>query len=188
VDGLKGHETIIRSLARLRDAGTPATVLVAGDGAERASLEGAARAAGLSPEWIRFLGFRSDVPDLLAAADFFLLPSVTEGLPLSLLEAMSIGLPAIATPVGGIPEVVRPGKDGYLVPVADDVALAEAMSRLCRNPLLIRDLGDQARGRAIQEFSFEAMTREYVALYEELTTRRCRNPISPQAVTASGGG
>jgi glycosyltransferase involved in cell wall biosynthesis len=172
VDGMKGHETVLRALLRLRDHGTPVTVLVAGDGAERVRLEAMASAAGLAPDWIRFLGFRSDVPNLLAAADFFLLPSVTEGLPLSLLEAMSMGLPAIATPVGGIPEVIRPGKDGLLAPVNDDVALAAAMSRFCTEPDLLRVLGRQAQARAIQDFSFERMTREYLSLYEQLLAPR----------------
>lgn len=171
VDGLKGHETILTALARMREQGTPVTVLVAGDGSERARLEATADSAGLTPDWIRFLGFRADVPDLLAAADFFLLPSVTEGLPLSLLEAMSMGLPAVATPVGGIPEVIRPGQDGLLVPVNDADALAAAMSRLCEDSRLLGALGQEARRRVIRDFSFERMTREYLSLYEQLMAK-----------------
>ena len=168
VDGLKGHETLLRALPQLRDAGHQLTVLIAGDGAERANLETLARELALGPEQVRFLGFRSDVPDLLAASDFFLLPSRTEGLPLSMLEAMTHGLPAIATPVGGIPEVIHSGEHGLLVPVDDPPALAAAMGRLCGDPALLRTMGDQARRRALSEFSFERMTREYLELYARL--------------------
>jgi glycosyltransferase involved in cell wall biosynthesis len=168
VDGMKGHETLLRALPLLRQNGHRMTLLVAGDGAERPALETLARELALGPEEVRFLGFRSDVPDLLAASDFFLLPSRTEGLPLSMLEAMTHGLPAIATPVGGIPEVIRPGEHGFLVPVDDAPALSAAMSQLCADPALLRAMGDQARHRALSEFSFERMTREYLELYARL--------------------
>jgi glycosyltransferase involved in cell wall biosynthesis len=108
------------------------------------------------------------VPDLLAAADFFVLPSLTEGLPLSVLEAMAQGLPVIATPVGGIPEVVLEGEHGYLVPVQEDAALAEAMTRLARDPELARRLGEAGRRRVEERFSFAEMARAYEALYHRL--------------------
>lgn len=166
VDGQKGHETILRALQRLPQS--PPIILVAGDGAERPRLQALAGKLGLSEAQVRFLGFRADIPELLASADFFLLPSVTEGLPLSLLEAMSLGLPAIATPVGGIPEVVRNESEGLLVPVNDADALAAAIRRLTQDPPLARALGRRARDRALQEFSFERMTRSYLDLYREL--------------------
>lgn len=171
MDGLKGHDTLVRALAALRDSGRMVTLLVAGDGAERPQIEALAQELRLGPERLRFLGFRTDVPDLLAASDFFLLPSVTEGLPLSLLEAMTHGLPALATPVGGIPEVIRDGEHGFLVPVHGHAELAAAMARLVDDPALLRTLGDRARRRAAEEFSFERMTREYLALYERLLGR-----------------
>lgn len=168
MDGMKGHDTLVRALAQLRDSGRVATLLVAGDGVERPQIEALAHELNLGSEWLRFLGFRTDVPDLLAASDFFLLPSVTEGLPLSLLEAMTHGLPALATPVGGIPEVIRDGKHGFLIPVHGHVELAEAMARLVEDRILLRTLGDRARRRALEEFSFERMTREYLELYSRL--------------------
>lgn len=168
MDGLKGHDTLVRALAALRDSGRAATLLVAGDGAERPKIEALAQELHLGPERLRFLGFRTDVPDLLAASDFFLLPSVTEGLPLSLLEAMTHGLPGLATPVGGIPEVIRDGEHGFLVPVHGHAELAAAMARLVDDPTLLRTLGECARRRAAEEFSFERMTREYLALYGRL--------------------
>jgi glycosyltransferase involved in cell wall biosynthesis len=172
VDGQKGHGMLLQALPQVRRAGHRLTLLVAGDGAERAALESLAGDLGLGPDEVRFLGFRSDVPDLLAASDFFLLPSRSEGLPLSLLEAMTHGLPAVATSVGGIPEVIRSGEHGFLVPVDDAPALADAIARLCADPTLLRRLGDQARTRARDDFSFERMTREYLDLYAQLVSAR----------------
>jgi glycosyltransferase involved in cell wall biosynthesis len=172
LDGLKGHDTLLRALARVRQRSLPVTVLIAGDGAERPALETLARDLGLGGESVRFLGFRSDVGDLLAAADFFVLPSLTEGLPLSILEAMSHGLPIIATPVGGIPEVVRDGEEGVLVPVGDEAVLAAAISRLAGDSDAARRLGRCGRERVRTEFSFERMTAEYDRLYHRLCSRR----------------
>jgi len=177
MDGLKGHETLLQAASLLHGAGTPVTLLLVGDGAERANLERQARELGLDAERVRFLGYRSDVPDLLAAADFFLLPSLTEGLPLSVLEAMSQHLPVIATPVGGIPEVVVSGEHGMLVPVQDPQALAAAIAGMVADPTRRLALGEAAYRRVCETFSFEAMTRQYEALYYRLTSlppnRRC---------------
>jgi glycosyltransferase involved in cell wall biosynthesis len=172
VDGRKGHETLIQALGLLCASRTPVLLLVAGDGAERARLERLAASQGLGPEWVRFLGFRSDVPDLLGASDFFALPSVTEGLPLSMLEAMTHGLPVVATPVGGIPEVVRNGEHGLLVPVGDASRLADAIQRLATDAGLRRRMGEAARERACSEFSFETMTDQYLELYARLVAGR----------------
>lgn len=168
IDGLKGHDTLIKSLARLKERGLPITILVAGDGAERQNLQDLAHSLGLGQEDIRFLGFRSDVPDLHAASDFFVLPSVTEGLPLSVLEAMSAGKPVIATPVGGIPELVDSGRHGLLVPVGDDTALAEAIAQIAKDETLRRALGQAGRERVESDFSFARMTARYESLYAQL--------------------
>src|SRR5204863_7471061 len=134
------------------------TLLVAGDGDERERVERRARELALPADRVRFLGFRRDVPRLLAASDFFVLPSRTEGLPLCLLEAMAQGLPAIATPVGGVPEVIEEGITGLLTPVEDPAALAEAIRRLAAEPALRARMGAAAQRRAAEEFSFAEMT------------------------------
>src|SRR5262249_40122941 len=92
LDRMKGHDVLLKALARRPD---PCPMLIVGDGSERGALEGLASELGVRDS-VRFLGFRKDVPDLLAASDFFVLPSRTEGLPLSVLEAMAHGLPSIA--------------------------------------------------------------------------------------------
>jgi len=165
---VKAHDVLVRAAARLRDAGGRATMLLAGDGPERAAMEKLAASLELGPEFVRFLGFRSDVTDLLGAVDFFVLASRDEGLPLSVLEAMAQKLPVIATPVGGNPELVSEGEHGLLVPVNDEGALAEAIRRLADDAALRRRLGEAGRRRVEEEFSFEGMTQKYEDLYYRL--------------------
>lgn len=171
IDPLKGHGTLIRAIAALRDRGLPVIALLVGDGPERDAMTRLAAELGLGPDRVRFLGFRADVPDLLAAADAFALPSVTEGLPLSVLEAMAHRLPVVVTPVGGIPELVEEGRHGLYVPVGDAEALAAALARLAGDPALRRALGEAGFRRVREEFSFERMTRDYDLLYQRLRGR-----------------
>jgi glycosyltransferase involved in cell wall biosynthesis len=181
---VKGHDVLLRALARVRDGdrdraapaesrpaskgGAQVRVLVVGDGDERARIHGLAEELGLGPERATFLGFRKDVPDLLMAADFFVLPSRNEGLPLAVLEAMARSLPVVVTPVGGVPEVVKDGEHGLLVPVDDDRALAAAIEAIARDPALRRALGEAGHRRVRDDFSFERMTRKYEDLYLDL--------------------
>ncbi|MGK4006950.1 glycosyltransferase family 4 protein [Sorangium sp. So ce1036] len=165
---VKGHDVLLRALARLKERGVPVTVLIVGDGAERDRIHELARALGIDGGEARFLGFRKDVPDLLLAADFFVLPSRDEGLPLAVLEAMARGLPVVVTPVGGVPEVVRSEEHGLLVPVDDPESLAGAIERLARDPALGRRFGEAGHARVRDDFSFEEMTRKYEQLYFSL--------------------
>ncbi len=167
---VKGHDILMRALALVKQRGVCLTVVTAGDGAERAPIEALASSLGLGPEHVRFLGFRSDVPDLLAAADFFVLPSRMEGLPLAVLEAMSHGLPIVTTRIGGNPEVVTDGEHGLLVPIEDPAALAAALARFAEDPELRRKLGEAGRVRVADEFSFTEMTRKYEAIYDRLVS------------------
>ncbi|WP_437877474.1 glycosyltransferase family 4 protein [Sorangium sp. So ce513] len=166
---VKGHDVLLRALARLRDRGVAVTVLVVGDGDERDRIHGLARELGVDGKEARFLGFRKDVPDLLVGADFFVLPSRNEGLPLAVLEAMARRLPVVVTPVGGVPEVVHHEEHGLIVPVDDADALADAIERLARDRALGRRLGEAGHARVRDDFSFEKMTRKYEQLYFSLT-------------------
>jgi glycosyltransferase involved in cell wall biosynthesis len=176
VDGLKGHHTLFKAIASLRDRDAssrmPITLLVVGDGAARGELEVFARGLGLTSKQVRFLGFRSDALDLLAASDLFVLPSHSEGLPLSALEAMSQRLAVIATPVGGVPEVVEDGLNGLLIPVDDDAALANAIARLMRDPALRATMGERGYDRIQSEFRFSEMVNRYEELYRLLLDSR----------------
>jgi L-malate glycosyltransferase len=168
---VKAHDVLVPALARLRDEGTQLTMLIVGEGPERPNIEALVKRLELGPERIRLLGFRGDVPDLLGASDFFVLPSRMEGLPLSALEAMAQRLPVVTTKVGGIPEVVFDGEHGFLVPPDAPAELAAAMSKLANQPELRLALGEAARARALGEFSFEHMTQKYDDLYAHVLSR-----------------
>ena len=141
--------------------------LVAGEGEELAVLQEEALNLGIQ-ENVKFLGFREDVPSLLRAMDVFLLPSLSEGLPLSVLEALALQKPVVASDVGGIPEVVEDGITGYLVPPKNPQALADKILLLLRNPQLAAEFGKEGRKSVEQAFSLEHMIQEYQSLYEEL--------------------
>ncbi len=163
---VKGHAVAVRALARLpRDAAMPRWRLaVAGRGEELAALRALAEREGVAPS-IHWLGFRDDVPDILAAGDLFVMPSLSEGLPLALVEAMSAALPIVASAVGGVPEVIAHEREGLLVPPGDVEALAVALQALIRDTALRRRLGAAARERARREFSVSAMADRYEHLY-----------------------
>ncbi len=144
-------------------------LLVAGDGHLRGELEAQARSLD-APAKVHFLGIRDDVPDLLAAADVFVLPSLWEGLPIALLEAMGAGKPVVATRVEGVEDVVEDAVNGLLVPPGDSAALAEAITRLLVDADLRAALGRRARRRVEQDFTIEKMCCEYERLFLELLT------------------
>jgi glycosyltransferase involved in cell wall biosynthesis len=121
---------------------------------------------------VRFLGFRNDLPDLMAASDLFVLPSVAEAFGLVLVEALYLGVPVVATRVGGIPEIIDHGADGVLVPPADSVVLASALMELLSNDARRMRLAGVGRAKVLERFSFEAMVRAYEALYDKLGARK----------------
>ena len=122
-------------------------------------------------ERFRFLGFHPDPPAVVAGADVFALTSRHEGLPISLLEAMALGVPPVVTAVGGIPEVVTDGVDGVLVPAGDVEAFTDALRRLARDPVLRRALGEAAAERAAA-FDIVRTQRQLEAIYRALITER----------------
>lgn len=168
---IKDHETLLHALAMLKQDGLEINLLVAGDGAERARLEALVPALGLDPGRIRFLGFRTDVPDLLTAADVFVLSSLQEGLPLAMLEAMSQQLPVVATSVGGVPELVADGENGFLVPKKNPALFAAALSRVVRSPQLAARLGAAGEKLVREQYSFGAMAKAYEGLYHRVLGR-----------------
>jgi glycosyltransferase involved in cell wall biosynthesis len=161
----KGIGALLRALAS-REELAAMSLLVVGDGPNRARLELLAQRAELAGR-VRFLGALSDVRPVLAAADLFVLPSRAEALPLSLLEAMSAGLPVVASSVGGIPEVVEHDRTGLLVPPGDERALAAALVELLDQPLRDR-LGCAARGWAVQNADIRDLAARYESLYTTL--------------------
>jgi glycosyltransferase involved in cell wall biosynthesis len=142
-------------------------VCVAGRGAERERLEREIGARGLGHR-LRLLGPHHDVPALLETADVFVLASRSEGQPNAIIEAMAMGVPVVATAVGGVPELMRDGSEGLLVAPEDPGALAEACRTLLGNPTLARTLGERAQLRARRDFGLASMIERYAALYEEV--------------------
>ena len=149
----KGLETLIKAAQGLN-----LRVVIAGEGPEHAPL--AARGGA------HLLGARDDIPLLLAAADLYCQPSVTEGLGLAIIEAMAAGLPVVASDIGGIPELIPDSETGILVPVGDSAALRQALSRLSKDPQQRVALGQRARERALACFSEEQMRQQTRELYK----------------------
>ena len=174
---VKGHRVLLRALAGLPRGVTAATwhLAIAGRGGEESALRALSREAGLERQ-IHLLGFRSDVPDILAAADIFVMPSLSEGLPLALVEAMAASLPVIASDVGGIPEVAERNAEALLVAPGDAAALTAALARLLGDGALRASLGAAAHGRAIRDFSIDRMGDAYERLY-----------CGPRALAAASG-
>jgi sugar transferase (PEP-CTERM/EpsH1 system associated) len=163
----KGHAVLARAVQQLVERFPLVHCVWVGDGEEKGRLETLVGKLGISAH-VRFAGSRSDVPDLLAGMDLFVLPSHWEGMPVAILEAMAAGLPVVATAVGGTPEVVEDETTGLLPPPRDPVALAEAISRLLRDPERARRMGEAGRKRVETEFSMDANVRRVEALYEQL--------------------
>jgi glycosyltransferase involved in cell wall biosynthesis len=167
----KGHAVLLEALAST-SVRTDDAVLVVGEGPERDRLEDIARRRGL--RCVRFLGARPDIPQLLAASDLFVLPSLWEGLPMALLEGMAAGLPVIATDVAGSRQVVVNGESGLLVPPGDPTALASAMTGLLADDAERTRLGRAARQRVESEFSAARQAARHAEAYEAARRRRQR--------------
>jgi glycosyltransferase involved in cell wall biosynthesis len=143
-----------------------AHLLLVGTGPLRSELERQILVSGLQ-ERVHLLGIRADVPEILNAADVFVLSSDYEGNPLSVMEAMAAGKPMICTAVGGVPELVEDGC-GLLVPPRDAQALSEAMSRMLENTSVTKSMGEKSARRAVERFDLRAMTEAYEDLYKKL--------------------
>lgn len=163
LDEQKGHRFLLEAATQVPEA----QFILAGDGPLRASLEAQARSLGLEGR-VRFLGYRTDIRDLLKRCDVFVLPSLYEGLPLSILEAMSTVKPVIATQIGGIDDAVIPGETGLLVPPGDPVALALAIRSVLADQPWARRLAFAGRARVEQCFSAEKMVQQVTNVYIEL--------------------
>ncbi|MCI0463891.1 MAG: glycosyltransferase family 4 protein [Gemmataceae bacterium] len=168
----KGQETAIRAVALLKQRRVDVACWLAG--VERGGEESfTARLRGLIGELgvgdrVRLLGQRRDAPDLLRAADFFLLPSTSEGLPLSVLEAQASKVPVLAAPTAGIPDVVRDGETGFLIAADDAVGYADRLQTLLTRPELARLVAETAHAQIVAEHSWPAYCRRIQELYQEI--------------------
>jgi glycosyltransferase involved in cell wall biosynthesis len=165
----KGHDEAFAAAAALRERHPGLRLLVVGDGPARDAVEAAARPLG---DTVVMTGFRRDVVDLLAASDVLLLPSQMDAFPTSLLEAASVGVPAVATEVGGIPEIVTDGETGLLIdaPVRPE-AVVGAVEPLLDDPQLRARLGHAARARFDARFTAERWAERCRAIYDDVLAR-----------------
>ena len=159
----KDFLTLIRALAGLSNQGYEA--LIVGDGPDRTAVEAEIRRLGVEDR-VQLAGERSDVPELLAASDVFVLSSRSEGLPVSVLEAMAAELPVVASGVGGLAELVDDGATGILVPPGDEPALAQALERMVEDSELRQRFGAAGRARAESSFDLSAFQRAHLELYD----------------------
>lgn len=168
---VKDHATLLRAVARV-----PGTRLaIAGRGEQESRLRQLAHELDVTDR-LYLLGLRDDVERVLEAADLFVQPSRSEGLPLAILEAMAAGLPVVATAVGGIGEAVEDEKTGHLVPPGDPDALADAVTRVLFSKDRGETLGEAGRVRVEEEFSVSAMAARYRDLYQGRTGSPRRRP------------
>jgi len=178
LDRVKGVEYLLRAAAKVIFKTPDAAFLIVGDGSQREALEQLARSLGISHRMV-FTGQRDDVPELLSTMDVLVLPSLYEGLPNAVLEAMAAGKPVIATRVGGTPEVVEDKVTGLLVPPRDPEALAEAIIALIQDRERAEAMGQVGRARVEEYFSVERMIAETETLYEELIEEKMRMHYVP---------
>lgn len=171
--------TLVRAAAIAKEMDPGFRLEIAGNGPCMEELQGLATQLGVGEETVKFLGEVSDVPELLSRANVFVLPSLTEGVSLTLLEAMARGLPVIATRVGGNPEVVVDGETGLLVQAGDARGMAEAMLRLQAKPEMCRNMGEAAHNRVIARFDARRMVAEYEQLYLRCMSRNHRAISAP---------
>jgi len=150
----KDHVSLLRAARTVVDELTNARFLIIGDGPTRPQLEALCTELGITPN-VRFAGSRDDVAGLLPAIDVFVLTSTSECFPISVLEAMACARPAVCSAVGGIPEVIKDGETGYLVPPKDPPQLAARLVRLLQDPLTARRMGRAARARVEAEFDLD---------------------------------
>lgn len=168
LDPVKDHSTLLKAFAHLLKIRphlqNNLRLVIAGGGILETSLRNEAGALGIDRQ-VWFAGPRDDVPSLLLHFDLFVLSSIAEGIPMTVLEAMAAGVPVVATDVGGVREVIRPYIDGLLVPPGAQESLASAIAILMENKDLRIDMARSARQRVTDKFSLDAMTAAYKEMY-----------------------
>lgn len=177
LDRLKGVDSLLQALRRLSDEQIPAHLDILGDGPERGRLEQQAQQLGIS-HLVCFHGEVHGVAPYLQRASLFVLPSLSEGMPNVVLEAMACGLPAVVTRVGGTTEMIHDGVNGVLVEPGNPEQLCAAMKNILLDEEIQRKLGEEARKTVEERFSLEAVSEQYVALYQTLVPVKSANCLT----------
>jgi glycosyltransferase involved in cell wall biosynthesis len=164
---VKRTDDVLIAFKRLRDSGIDAVLCMVGDGPDRVLLEQRARELGVTRDMV-FLGYQEDVAPFYAAFDALVLPSGNEGTPVTVIEALAAELPVVATRVGGVPDVVMDGEDGFLVEAGATDDLAERLGRLARDPELRARMGKKGRERVLPRYAVERLVDDVDELYRSL--------------------
>jgi glycosyltransferase involved in cell wall biosynthesis len=164
---VKNTDEVIRALRLLHDRGVDAWLCMVGDGPDRDRLERLASELGVVRRCL-FPGYQEAVARFYAAFDALVLPSVNEGTPVSAIESLAAQRPVVATRVGGVPDVVEDGEDGYLVELGATEKLADALERLARNPELREQFGRAGRERVLRRYAVERLVDDVDRLYRGL--------------------
>jgi glycosyltransferase involved in cell wall biosynthesis len=164
---VKRTDDVLVAFKRLRDGGVDAVLCMVGDGPDRLQLERRAHELGVIRDTV-FLGYQEDVAPLYAAFDALVLPSGNEGTPVSVIEALAAELPVVATRVGGVPDVVRDGEDGFLVEAGATDDLADRLAQLARDPALRARMGKRGRERVLPRYAVDRLVDDVDELYRSL--------------------
>jgi glycosyltransferase involved in cell wall biosynthesis len=165
--GVKRTDDVLVAFKRLREGGVDACLCMVGDGPDRAQLERRAHELGIVKDTL-FLGYQEDVAPFYAAFDALVLPSSNEGTPVSAIEALAAGRPVVATRVGGVPDVVEEGEDGFLVELGATDELADRLAQLARDPALRERMGAAGRQRVLPRYAVERLVDDVDRLYRSL--------------------
>jgi len=164
---VKRTDDVLLAFKALRDSGVDACLCMVGDGPDRGQLERRAHELGIVRDTL-FLGYQEDVASFYAAFDALVLPSGNEGTPVSAIEALAAGRPVVATRVGGVPDVVRDGEDGFLVEAGATDELADRLARLARDPDLREEMGRRGRERVLPRYAVDRLVDDVDRLYRSL--------------------
>jgi glycosyltransferase involved in cell wall biosynthesis len=164
---LKDHQTALKAVDEARHKIPGLRLLLAGDGDQRSAIKQTIRERGLD-QTVTLAGTRKDIADLLSASDVFLLSSISEGIPLTVIEAMAARRPVVSTAVGGLPEIIEHGVSGMLAPSGDASSLAASLVQLYQNADLRNQMAEVAAGRAQEKFSLQGMLNSYRDVYYDV--------------------
>jgi glycosyltransferase involved in cell wall biosynthesis len=181
---VKRTDVLLREFKALRDGGVDAVLCMVGDGPDRRAVEELAGELGIVRHCL-FPGYQEEVGPFFAAFDVFVLPSGNEGTPVTAIEALASGCPVVATRVGGVPDVVADGEDGFLVAPAAVGELADRLARLARDPALRARMGAAGRERMQERYSVGRLIDDVDRLYRDLLVEK---GIAVPAVSAAGAG
>jgi glycosyltransferase involved in cell wall biosynthesis len=183
--GVKRTDVVLKGFRALRDQGVDATLCMVGDGPDRDAVEELAHELEIVKHCL-FPGYQEDVGIFIDAFDVFVLPSANEGTPVTAIEALSSGCPVVATRVGGVPDVVSDGEDGFLVAPGAVGELADRLAQLARDPELRARMGAAGRERMQTRYTVDRLIDDMDALYRDLLAKK--GLPAPTAVSEGGTG